>query len=539
MAMSGLHAESTTEQVDRLVDRAQSGHAEEALAEACELVARGGDRADASLFFACAVAADVLGDHGAAADHATAGVDAADRDGRDGWRAACLAMRALQLMSDGTSGPDSYDETQVMRDLAQAQVTLLAGVESTSERIAAYCNLAVAYTRLRLYELAVPMYLETTTPGDAKDLPPEAAVVQQLNLATLHLMWTLELLHVGLVDEAGQHAAQALDHCLEGERSVAGPHAETWAWRARLFAGCARAHGPDPLAGVRQVQSSLAALETVGADFERMVSTPHVGLALAGAGRQSEGLAVVDAAMARARSDTEIMVLAAIQRARLVLLAATSQGARAGLDLSRTQSELLWQQRARRLGTAEALLRYERLRAEHEVVAREFDLDPLTGTAARRALDRRMSLLAARPPAEDSSICVAVIDLDRFKTVNDSFGHQAGDLVLRHVGAALLGSLRDEDLVGRFGGDEFVALLDAEPDEGIAAADRMLRSVRAVRWPEELTLTPSISIGLAVTGPGTTLDQALSRADEAMYVAKRSGGDRVTVWQADTNQLTD
>ena len=516
--------------VDRLVDLAQSGHAAEALAEARELIARGGDGPDAALFFACAVAADVLKAHGAAADYATKGISAAELDGRDGWRAVCLAMRALQVMSDGASTTDSFDETQVMRDLAQAQVALMAGAESTGERVAAYCNLAVAYTRLRLYELAVPMYLETATPVDGEDLPAEAVAVQQLNLATLHLAWTLELHHVGLEDEAGRHAAQALDHCLQAEQSSAGPHAETWSSRARLFAGCARAHGSDPLAGVRQVRTGLAELEPVGADYERMASTPHVALALAGAGRQAEGLALVDAATSLANQDTDLTALAALQHARLVLLGPTSRGGRAGLELGRTLSELLWQQRARRLSTAEALLRYERLEAEHAVVTRESDLDPLTGTATRRAFDRRMALLAARPPAEDSPVCVVVVDLDGLKLVNDELGHQAGDLVLRHVGEALLGSLRGEDLVGRFGGDEFVALLGAGAEEGLAAAERMLRSVRGVAWPQEFTVSPSISVGLAVTGPGTTLEQAVDRADQAMYAVKRSGGDGVVAW---------
>jgi diguanylate cyclase (GGDEF)-like protein len=360
-------------------------------------------------------------------------------------------------------------------------------------------------------------------------MPPEARVVQQLNLSTLHLTWALELHQVGLVHEADAHSAEALERALEAEWSAAGPHRDVWAERARLFAACARTLGPDPLAGVSQVRRSLAALEPVGADYERAFSAPVLGLALAAAGLLVEGLLVVGQALAAAGPGADPVVLASTQRAQLVLMSSTSEGARAGLDLAETLSSALWRQRARRLSAAEALLRYEILQAEHEIVSRDSDVDALTGTAARRALDRRMATLSGRSDEERASVCVLVIDLDGLKTVNDSLGHLAGDLVLSVVGQALTGSLRGEDLVGRFGGDEFVALLCTEARDGAAVATRMLAAVRKVAWPDEFTVRPSMSIGLAVADADVRLDDALAAADGAMYLAKRSGGDTLRV----------
>lgn len=522
--------ESLIAQANRLVDQAQSGQACEAMATARRLISEGGEHPEPALFFSLAVGHDVLGDHGAAADAATAGIDAARREGQDGWRAACLAMRALQRIKEATLGGGSYDESQAIRDLAQAQVVVLAGIRETHQRIAAACNLAMAFTRLRLYEFAIPMHLEAArpTPESPADMPPEAKTISELNLAELHLVWTLELHHVGRTEEAVDHAHQALQHALVSEATAAGPHHLSWAARARLAAGCARAHLDAPLEAVEDVRLARLELDGVLSPRERSFTTPHIALALARAGRHDEGLALLDEEALPGHQD-DSMVLAATQRARLVLMAPRSHGARVGLELSRTLSDALWRQRARRLSAAEAMVRYERLEVQHRAVRFESERDPLTGTAARRALDRRLELLGSRPAADDSPVCVLVVDLDRLKPVNDELGHQAGDLVLRRIGRALTAACRGGDMVGRYGGDEFVALLTADGDEGVAAATRMLTAVREVSWPAELTVRPSISIGLAVTDDHTSVREALTRADRAMYAAKRSGGDALVV----------
>jgi diguanylate cyclase (GGDEF)-like protein len=143
--------------------------------------------------------------------------------------------------------------------------------------------------------------------------------------------------------------------------------------------------------------------------------------------------------------------------------------------------------------------------------------DALTGLPNRAAsLDRIAAALVE--PAE--RLAVLFGDLDGFKPVNDRLGHGAGDELLRQVADRLRGCLRTEDLVGRFGGDEFVILCPA------ADVDRLGERIRAmVREPIPVAgeqVKVGISVGVALAQPGSTADDLISRADAAMYAAKQS-----------------
>jgi diguanylate cyclase (GGDEF)-like protein len=116
-----------------------------------------------------------------------------------------------------------------------------------------------------------------------------------------------------------------------------------------------------------------------------------------------------------------------------------------------------------------------------------------------------------------------LIDLDRFKDVNDTHGHDAGDALLRAVAGALSASVRDGDLVARLGGDEFAALLPgADADAAHRVAQRMVDAIDAL--PDSPS---SASIGVCST-PAADLPAGITRADRAMYDAKRAGGNRVS-----------
>jgi diguanylate cyclase (GGDEF)-like protein len=515
---------------DQLVERARSGRPDEALAIVdAELIAAGLG-AHPALHYARAVAHDVLGQHREAARSAAAGVDAASEAGRDGWWAICLAMRAVQLLQLGNDDPTELDETEVLRDLARAEVALASAGEDVFERAAGYSSLATAYERLRLYELAVPMHLASCpdTP-EAQQLAPETPAVQQLHLASLHLSWALELCRVGLMYEMGEQCRQALVHALQGQLVAAGTDEQVWVERAMLLAACAQAQIFDPLPAVEAARASLAVLDGVGSDHERTFTAPLLALALARAEQPAEGLAVIDAAMAVRRRSTDPLVLAALQHARVVLLCPTSAGARAGLAYADTLALELWHQRARRLSVAEGMLRNERTRVEHEAVSRSPDVDVLTGTASRRAFDRRAAALEALRHDAGLLVCAVVIDIDGLTAVNDTFGQQTGDHVLREVGRVLRAAVEGSELLGRVGGDEFAALLSAGADDGRGVAERMLAAVRALSWPAELIRAPSVSIGVARTNADRSVQQALADADKAMHTARQSGGDAVVV----------
>jgi diguanylate cyclase (GGDEF)-like protein len=160
--------------------------------------------------------------------------------------------------------------------------------------------------------------------------------------------------------------------------------------------------------------------------------------------------------------------------------------------------------------------------------------DPLTGTANRREFMRRALIEIRRARRGRNPLSVIAIDLDRFKSINDGYGHQAGDQVLATVAARLRTGLRDSiDILARFGGEEFIVLL---PDTGAREADALAWRLRdAVRQPpiqwngHALDVTASFGVApvSAVGPPESALSKALAEADQALYRAKETGRDRV------------
>lgn len=132
----------------------------------------------------------------------------------------------------------------------------------------------------------------------------------------------------------------------------------------------------------------------------------------------------------------------------------------------------------------------------------------------------------------DSPVTVFMLDLDHFKSLNDAHGHQAGDAALKAVADCISDALRGYDAVGRFGGEEFVAVL-AEIDGAQAArvANRLVERIRMLRLDHDGSVTASIGVGIGRSG-AHTLDDLISVADQALYVAKNSGRDRVHVLHA-------
>ena len=160
-------------------------------------------------------------------------------------------------------------------------------------------------------------------------------------------------------------------------------------------------------------------------------------------------------------------------------------------------------------------------------VQHEASLDAVTGIANRRHFEQALREALQSTPRE---FIVAVLDIDDFKTVNDTGGHAAGDAVLQAVAQALKSSVRKHDLVARLGGDEFavlgrmVSLRDAEP-----RIKSIVASVATLSTNLEHPARVSVSCGLAEYCAGDTLESLLRRADQALYEAKRHGKNRVVV----------
>jgi len=179
--------------------------------------------------------------------------------------------------------------------------------------------------------------------------------------------------------------------------------------------------------------------------------------------------------------------------------------------------------------TAFLLICSDRLRRQWEHAAAT---DYLTGLPNRRSIigtgDARFN--AARRAG--APFAVAVIDIDHFKTINDSFGHDAGDLALKHIAALLEQHCRGPHMVGRQGGEEFVAVLeDAGEEVARAVAERVRAAVEASPLAlEQGEVKMTISIGVGVIAPADMkFDVVLRRADQALYVAKEGGRNRVVM----------
>ncbi|MEZ5282719.1 MAG: EAL domain-containing protein [Acidimicrobiales bacterium] len=146
--------------------------------------------------------------------------------------------------------------------------------------------------------------------------------------------------------------------------------------------------------------------------------------------------------------------------------------------------------------------------------------DPLTGLANRGRLSEELARRLDPNCREAGPVAVAFIDLDRFKPVNDLYGHETGDELLTMVAARLRDALRDDDVVARFGGDEFIAVM---PDAGISTDDLAERIVSALSTPFRLSVGVvqiSASVGVVAATPGDDPDTVLAEADNAMYAVK-------------------
>ena len=167
----------------------------------------------------------------------------------------------------------------------------------------------------------------------------------------------------------------------------------------------------------------------------------------------------------------------------------------------------------------------ERTVSAHKTAA---SIDPLTGLLNRRGFSEATSRMIEREAKAGRPVTVMIFDIDHFKSVNDRFGHAAGDDVLKVFSNIVVASLRMSDLVGRVGGEEFAALLPCSIDEALLAAERVREAFETSGVAiDDAPLETTVSIGVAGGPANTELEVLMASADTALYQAKRTGRNRV------------
>jgi len=165
--------------------------------------------------------------------------------------------------------------------------------------------------------------------------------------------------------------------------------------------------------------------------------------------------------------------------------------------------------------------------AELDHIARS---DPLTGLANRRHLDEQLAAHAASAERHHHDLAVAVVDIDNFKQVNDTFGHGAGDTVLREVAWRIAASARVEDVVGRWGGEEFIVILPHCDVEGAFVVSERIRDAVAAS-PIQCEGGATIPVTVSVGCTGGTDHSLVERADAALYAAKKAGRNITVIFE--------
>ncbi len=184
-------------------------------------------------------------------------------------------------------------------------------------------------------------------------------------------------------------------------------------------------------------------------------------------------------------------------------------------------------------------LRLEIATVQHEIQETLFNLDPLTGTPSRFAMltKLREQQQFVRRGVHDCTI--AMMDIDHFKEVNDTYGHVVGDHVLTGVAHLLMANMRPYDRVFRYGGEEFlICLSDTDLKTGHDVIDRLRAEIEvlAQNSDEKGAFTVTVSFGMALLDAELAVEQSIDRADKALYVAKEQGRNRVVDWNPSMNE---
>jgi diguanylate cyclase (GGDEF)-like protein len=438
--------------------------------------------------------------------------------------ALALASRALFVVD--AEHPDGLGE-DVGGLLAQAVAMLDDTMDSGAETLglravevpACYVECGQAFHRLGLWELEEEMYARATSALDLP-LPPQASVVPGFTRRALvvnrlenALSLSCALLEIGQREPARRVAANSVRPG-RAERDDLPP---MWAVEVLALehfldaiAGGVRREVPSRLYG--QLEASTWTGYRACLLLATAVGAHDLGDVATAAGLAEHALSLLDDHM------PSITTLA-------MHLAAQGTQDEATWRYARHLAGLRWQTRLAVLDAFRSRLAAARVLRQGEQLNRKAYADALTGLANRHAEVRHLARLRRR--GREERLLVILIDVDHFKAVNDTFGHGAGDEVLRVIGAILQAVVRPSDLAVRRGGDEFMLLIDLPPGIDVPiVADGVVRSIARHRWAD---VAPGLAVGVSAgeaMGAARDVDDLIHAADENVYRAKGGGRGR-------------
>lgn len=180
-------------------------------------------------------------------------------------------------------------------------------------------------------------------------------------------------------------------------------------------------------------------------------------------------------------------------------------------------------------------MRLEISTTKHELEDAIYNLDPLTGAASRVGMLTKLREQQALVQRKVHFCCLAMVDIDHFKVVNDTYGHAMGDRVLATVAQQMKAQMRPYDTVFRYGGEEFLICMPTmEIKSAFAAMDRLRACVAALEFEsgDHPSFHVTVSFGLTLLDPDASVETSIERADKALYAAKATGRNRIVVWDA-------
>ena len=437
-------------------------------------------------------------------------LEAQRRDGLRPNEAKALADTAEILIRLGRLDEGLYR-------LAAATV-LLDEVPTTNIRYgSALSSVCGAARSAQLYELA------EESASRALRASPDIAIELSPQRAELLLDWALGLEQAGRAEDAARYYARSVaqtEHWLAGHAEDADRAPLVTVTRAIGLAKLGRHAEAEAL-----VRDLIAPMRLAGNDQEARRAHLAYGVALRGRGEYAAARREFIAALELADNPWQRLTLE-YEMADLTAAERTDSAAHAVRTVLRAQAQYLWRLRLeRRTMLHQARQRIE-LEAARAAADRAVARDALTGLGNRRQFDRQIA-------DADESYVLVLIDVDNFKTINDSYSHSTGDRILCEVAATLRAHCRAEDSAVRLGGDEFAMFLRTDADRAAGVAER-IRGVLAERdWsPFGAGLSVTLSIGIARCGRDIDPSALYDRADRQLYEAKRRGRNQISVGAA-------